>query len=345
MPHRLHYPHGDELPAAGETIEVAPGVHWLKMPLPFALNHINLWLLQEADGWSVVDAGYDTDTTRELWQVLFDGTMAGRPLGKVVATHYHPDHIGLAGWLTARFGADFHISLGEFLLARAVWHDLPGFDVPSFNAHFARHGLAEDKLAQFTERGNTFQWGVKSLPSSFNRLLAGQQIAIGGAQWQTIPGFGHSPEHMALWCEEKNVLISGDMLLPKISTNVGAWAADPDGDTLGQFLDSLDRFLVLPQDALVLPSHGRPFRGIHARVEVLKAHHAERLSVMLAAMDHSMSAVDLLPVLFGRMFDLYQTMFALAECIAHLNYLWHRGVVTREQDDAGVYRFSRTAQS
>ncbi|HEY9104994.1 MBL fold metallo-hydrolase [Chitinimonas sp.] len=342
MPDLLHYPHGEDAPAPGQALQVAPGVYWLKMPLPFALNHINLWLLEEGEGWCAVDAGYDTDLTRAHWQMLFDGAMAGRPLTRLVATHYHPDHIGLAGWLTERFGASFHISLGEYLLARAVWHDLPGFDVAAFNGHFARHGLPADKLAQFTERGNTYHWGVKQLPPSFNRLLAGQTLALGGSDWQTIVGHGHSPEHMVLWSADKGVLISGDMLLPKISTNVGAWAADPDGDALGQFLASLDRFLPLPDDTLVLPSHGRPFRGIAARVAALKAHHEERLAVLLAAMDGPRTAVDLLPVLFGRMFDLYQTMFALAECIAHLNYLWHRGAVVREQGADGVYRFHRS---
>lgn len=340
MPHRLSYPFDEQLPAPGATIEVAPGVHWLKMPLPFALNHINLWLVAEIGGWTAIDAGYDTDETRQLWQQLFAGTMQGLPLKRVLATHYHPDHIGLAAWLVERFDAPFHASLGEYLLAKAVWHDLPGFDVPSFNAHFARHGLPQDKLNQFAERGNTFRWGVKQLPAGFNRLLADDRIALGGSDWRCIPGFGHSPEHIALYSAERNILIAGDMLLPKISTNVGAWAADPDGDPLGQFLDSLDRFLSLPADTLVLPSHGRPFRGIHARVEALKAHHEERLAVMLAAIDGPKTAVELLPVLFGRMFDLYQTMFALAECIAHLNCLWHRGQLVRQQDAAGVYRFN-----
>lgn len=341
MPHRLSYPFDEQLPAPGTTIEVAPGVHWLKMPLPFALNHINLWLLAEAGGWTAVDAGYDTEETRALWAQLFAGTMQGLPLKRMVATHYHPDHIGLAAWLSAEFNAPFYTSLGEYLLAKAVWHDLPGFDVPSFNAHFARHGLAQDKLDQFAARGNTFRWGVKQLPPNFNRLIADQTLTMGGTNWRTIAGFGHSPEHIALYSAEKNVLIAGDMLLPKISTNVGAWASDPDGDTLGQFLDSLDRFLPLPADTLVLPSHGRPFRGVHARVDALKAHHADRLAALIAAVDTPKSAVELLPVLFGRMFDLYQTMFALAECIAHLNYLLHRGQLTRFVDDAGVYRFGR----
>jgi glyoxylase-like metal-dependent hydrolase (beta-lactamase superfamily II) len=339
MPHRLSYPFQDATPAAGETIQVGSGVYWHKMPLPFALNHINLWLIDEDDSWSAIDAGYGSDETRALWERHFVGTMAGRPLKRMIATHYHPDHIGLADWLATRFNAPFYCSLGEIAVARAVWHDLPGFDVAALNTHFASHGLPAEKLAQYAERGNTYHWGVPSLPLCYNRLLAGDVLQLRGSDWQTIPGYGHSPEHMALWCAEKKLLIAGDMLLPKISTNVGAWGSDPDSDALGQFLTSLDRFLALPEDTLVLPSHGRPFRGIAARVDALKAHHDERLTAMRAACVESKSAFDLLPVLFGRLFDLYQTMFALAECIAHLNYLWHRGEVRREMDAEGVYRY------
>ncbi|MDN3576365.1 MBL fold metallo-hydrolase [Chitinimonas viridis] len=340
MPHRLRYPLHDTLPMPGQTLQVAAGVHWLKMPLPFALNHINLWLLEEQAGWCAVDAGYDSADTRALWEQHFGGSMGGRPLTRVVATHYHPDHIGLADWLATRFDAAFHASLGEIALAKAVWHDLPGHDVAALNRHFALHGLPEAKQAQYAERGNTYHWGVKSLPVTFNRILAGDVLRLGGSDWLAIPGYGHSPEHMALYCADKGVLIAGDMLLPKISTNVGVWGGEPDGDPLRQFLASLDRFLHLPEDTLVLPSHGRPFVGIQPRVAALKAHHDERLAAMLAAMDGPMTAYELLPALFGRMFDLYQTMFALAECIAHLNYLWHGGKLVRRRDADGCHRFS-----
>jgi glyoxylase-like metal-dependent hydrolase (beta-lactamase superfamily II) len=339
MTESLSYPLQDALPLPGESLDVAPGVRWLKMPLPFALNHINLWLLRDGDGWCAVDAGYDSDETRALWARQFAGTMAGQSLTRMVATHYHPDHIGLADWLASRFDAPFHCSLGEYTLAKAVWHDLPGFDVVAFNAHFARHGLPDDKAQQFTERGNTYHWGVKLLPASFNRILADDVLTIDGVGWRAIPGYGHSPEHMAFYCEAKRVLIAGDMLLPKISTNVGAWAADPETDAVAQFLASLDRFIGLPADTLVLPSHGKPFRGLHARIDALKAHHAERLAALLSACDTPKTAFELLPVLFGRMFDLYQTMFAMAECITHLNHLWRAGQLRRERDGAGCWRF------
>ena len=340
MSNRLSYPLHDQLPVPGETVEVEAGIHWLRMPLPFALNHINLWLLREENGWTVVDTGFDSDKSREQWEQHFNETMAGLPLQRVVATHYHPDHIGLANWLTQRFTAPFYCSLGEFTAAHALWHDLPGFDVHALNAHFVRHGLPEGKAAQYLERGNTYRWGVKSLPMNFRRIFAGDALHLGGAHWTTIAGYGHSPEHMALYCEEKRCLIAGDMLLPKISTNVGVWASEPDGDPLKLFLASLDRFLELPEDTLVLPSHGRPFRGIHTRVAALHTHHQERLAAMLAAIRGPTTAFELVPVLFGRVFDLYQTMFALAECIAHLNHLWLSGRLRRDNNPDHCYQFS-----
>ncbi|WP_374356999.1 MBL fold metallo-hydrolase, partial [Chitinimonas sp.] len=242
-----------------------------------------------------------------------------------------------ADWLASRFASPFHCSMGEFLLARAVWHDLPGFDVAALNRHFASHGLPQAKLDDYAARGNTYHWGVKSLPGQFHRIMAGDTLTMAGTDWLAIPGHGHSPEHMAFYSAEKRLLIAGDMLLPKISTNVGAWGADPDADAVAQFLASLDRFLALPDDTVVLPSHGKPFVGIAARVEALKTHHAERLEAMYLALAEPSTAYQLLPTLFGRMFDLYQTLFAMAECIAHLNHLQAQNRIVRFVDDEGCW--------
>jgi glyoxylase-like metal-dependent hydrolase (beta-lactamase superfamily II) len=257
----------------------------------------------------------------------------------MVVTHFHPDHIGLAAWLAGEFGASFHCSHGEFLQAKAVWHDLPGFDEAALNRQLGAHGVPIKRLDEYANRGNTYHWGVKQLPNEYCRVQAGDRLVLGGAEWLAIAGHGHSPEHIAYYCADKRLLISGDMLLPKISTNVGAWGAEPDVDAVGLFLSSLDRFLELPDDTVVLPSHGKPFVGIAARVEALKTHHAERLEAMYAALDEPRTAFELLPTLFGRMFDLYQTLFAMAECIAHLNHLYRQGRVQRFVDDAGHWRY------
>jgi glyoxylase-like metal-dependent hydrolase (beta-lactamase superfamily II) len=225
--------------------------------------------------------------------------------------------------------------------AKAVWHDLPGHDTAALVAHFRAHGLPETRAAQLEARGNTYRHGVPSLPVTYRRLLPDEVRTFGGRVWRCLAGYGHSPEHLALYCAEDALLIAGDMLLPKISTNVGVWASEPDGDPLAQFLASLDVLATLPDDTLILPSHGRPFRGAAARVAALKAHHAERLAAIEAACGSPMSAYDMVPVLFGRVFDLYQTFFALAESVAHLNHLWHRGRLARVAGRDGVWRFVR----
>ncbi|MDK2125812.1 MBL fold metallo-hydrolase [Parachitinimonas caeni] len=339
----LDYPFDRTLPDPGTILPVAPGVYWLRMPLPFQLSHINLWLLDDGDGWTIVDCGYGSDETRALWQQIFDTQLAGRPVRRIVVTHDHPDHIGLADWLACRFEVPVWMTAGEYFAAHLVWRDLGGFSGEELAAHFHRHGISEETRHLLLSGGNSYTRGVPSLPASYHRLREGSMLNMGGARWEVIIGYGHSPEHAALYCAEKRVLIAGDMLLPTISTNVGSWPAEPEGDPVQLFLDSITRFETLPEDTLVLPSHGRPFRGIQPRVEALRLHHQERLQLLVDSCEQPRTAFELIPILFGRDFDLYQTFFALAECVAHLNHLWHTGRLLRHADDQGVLRFGRAS--
>jgi glyoxylase-like metal-dependent hydrolase (beta-lactamase superfamily II) len=333
----------DAPPAPGEATEVAPGVRWLRMPLPFALDHINLWLLREDDGrWTAVDAGYGDAPTRALWERHFAGTMRGAPLARIVATHYHPDHLGNAAWLAERFDAPVRMTQAEFLTAHALLDQRATHAFADTCALFAAHGLEREHVDALARRGNAYARGVPAAPRTIERLVAGDAPRLAGEPWTVIPGYGHSPEHASLYARERNVLISGDMLLPKISTNVSVWPAEPDGDPLGRFLASLEAFERLPGDALVLPSHGLPFRGIAARVAQLRAHHAARLAELEAALAEArrpMAAAELVPVLFRRALDLQQRFFATGEAIAHLNHLWHAGRVDRLRGDDGALRF------
>lgn len=339
MSQRLTYPFAERLPEAASAIEVAPGLFWLRLPLPFALDHINLWLLADGPGWTLIDTGYGDEASRAAWLALFDGALAGRPIRRILLTHSHPDHIGQADWLARRFGLVCHISLGEYASAQAVWHQLPGFDAEAQVRHFAGHGLDDATGRHYLERGNLFRQGVPALPMPFVRILDGDRFEIGGHCWVAQAGYGHSPEHMAFHCPELGVLIAGDMLLPKISTNVGAWGSERDGDPLARFLAALERTAELPESTLVLPSHGRPFVGIATRVAELERHHDERLALLWDACATPRHAFELIPALFGRVFDPYQTYFAMAECIAHLDHLWHCGALGREAGADGVLRY------
>jgi glyoxylase-like metal-dependent hydrolase (beta-lactamase superfamily II) len=374
----LHYPFGDMLPAPGRTIEVAPGVRWLRMRLPFALDHINLWLLRDRqdgrEGWTIVDCGIADETTRAAWEEVFASELDGLPVLRVVVTHMHPDHIGLAHWLTERWSRPGHecrlwISATDWNAARMASLATTGFGGESAAAFFARHGLTDPgALAKVRARSNYYASMVPQVPGRFRRLMDGQVLGVGGREWACIAGYGHAPEHIALHraqgdaCEATSaaadrgaaagpeaarppagVLISGDMVLPRISTNVSVIDIEPEADPLPLYLDSIAALRALPAGTLVLPSHGKPFIGLHERIEQLRVHHDERFTdVMAACASSPKSAADLLGVLFRRKLDLHQTTFAMGESIAHLHALQSQGRLRACALEDGVQRFAAT---
>ena len=341
----LHYPRGDQLPAPGGAIELAPGVKWLRMSLPFALDHINLWLLRDRfqgrEGWTVVDCCIDRPESRAQWEQVFARELDGLPVLRVIVTHMHPDHIGLAHWLCERWDAPLWISGTDYQAARYACEVVNSFGGERLADYFHSHGMLDaGELEQIRNRKAYYRGLVPAVPKSYARLLDGKRVAIGGHAWRCIAGYGHAPEHMALHCEARNILISGDMMLPRISTNVSVYEMEPEADALTLFLDSIDRFAPLPADVLVLPSHGKPFVGLHTRIQQLHDHHRDRLAEVLeAARPRPVSAHDMLPVLFKRPLDLHQTTFALGESVAHLHRLWYAGQLKRERGEDGVWRF------
>lgn len=342
----LHYPLGHALPPVGSTIEVAPGVRWVRMALPFALDHINLWLLRDRDddgrcGWAIVDCGITNDATRAAWEQVFAHELGGLPVLRVIVTHMHPDHMGLAHWLTERWQCRLWISATDYHVARIASQSTTGFGGDSAAAFFARHGLTDpEAVAKVRARSNYYSSMVPEVPRQYRRLMDGMVLRVGDHAWRCIAGYGHAPEHIALHGEALGVLISGDMVLPRISTNVSVYDTEPEANPLPLYLASLDRLRALPASTLVLPSHGRPFLGLHARIAQLHAHHDARLAETLAACrERPTSAHDLVPVLFKRELDLHQTTFAMGESIAHLHALWLDGRLQRRLGDDGIWRF------
>ena len=330
-----------EAPAPGTTTTVAPGIRWLRMPLPFALNHINLWLLDDGDGVTVIDTGLGLPDTRALWERIFADELGGKRITRVIATHFHPDHFGNTGWLTERWGVELWCTQAEYQAAVIACGARGAGKSGKMIDHYRRNGIAGDALERLRERGNHYPGLVPSLPDAYRCMRDGDRVVINGRRWEVIVVLGHAPEHAALWCEEMNVLISGDQVLPKITTNVSVWWDRPYDDPLRLYLDSLARFRPLPEDALVLPSHGLPFRGLHRRLDALRAHHDERLAETLDALGEPRTAAELLPVLFRRQLDTHQMSFAIGEALAHLSYLEAAGSVTRTLDADGIERYRK----
>ncbi len=340
-PQGMDYPHA-EPPPPGTVTAVAPGVFWLRMPLPFVLNHINLWLLEDGDGWTIIDCGFATDEARDCWTKIFAEQLDGKPVKRVIVTHFHPDHVGLCEWLCEQHQVMLWMTKAEFLQAHSVLKRGGAADPTALRAMMTRHGLDEPRMKWIDQRENLYPRGVPALPEAHRRMRDNESFAIGAHTWRVIVGYGHSPEHASLYCETLGVFIAGDMLLPRISTNVSVWPTEPEADPVGDFLASLTRYAALPAETLVLPSHGLPFHGITARVNALYDHHRTRLARVTTACATPRAAVDVLPVLFERNFDDHHLLFAMGEAIAHLNYLMHRGTLRRFAHGDGQLRFQQS---
>jgi glyoxylase-like metal-dependent hydrolase (beta-lactamase superfamily II) len=327
----------DERPETGESMQVAPGIFWLRMHLPFSLSHINLWLLEDHDGWTIVDTGVNVDECRETWKRTLATRMQDKALNRVLVTHLHPDHIGCAGWLADRCDAPLWMTRDEYLLARVLVADT-GRPAPEEGDRFYRGaGFEPEQMEYYHKMFGMFGRYVYELPESYHRMRNGDVIGIGPHEWEVIVGRGHSPEHACLYCAELNTLISGDQLLPTISSNVSVFPTEPEANPLADWLDSLVMLKSsIPDDVLVLPAHGKPFRGAHGRLDSLIAEHVECLETLSAVCDEPKRAVDVFAALFRSKIDSRNLIMATGESIAHLNYLLNDGRVEVDRDEQGV---------
>ncbi len=342
-PPRLNYPH-ETPPAPGTTLELAPGVHWLRMPLPFPPDHINLWLLADGPkdrptGWTIVDAGLAREDAKSHWERIFATVLNGLPVTRIIVTHFHPDHMGHAQWLCERWNAELWMTAGEWYMARSVHANGSPADIAARVAFYRGNGVSPEGIGPFAEPNNIYRRGVPEIPPVFRRIAGGQEIDIGGRTWFPIIGRGHAPEHACLWCTELGVLIGGDILLPRISPNISVWPNEPMANPLRDYLESLDGFSQVPADTLILPAHGLPYRGIHTRIADLKTHHAERLDALAAALDPPRAATGCFSLLFKREIVPGTMGLAVGEALAHLHFLEWEGRARRERiNDTWMFR-------
>lgn len=326
-----------------ELVDVAPGIKWLRLAMPFALDHVNVYLLQMEKGWLIVDTGLDSAKSRSVWEQVFSGPLRGETVVGVCCTHYHVDHVGLAGYLTDRWRVPLFMSYEEYFTLSGWPMDLK--EVPWQHAEFfQRAGYPKELLAKSLAMFD-FSEHISPLPPSFARLNAGSMLPVAGASWQILMGEGHSPEHAMLYSAQKGILISGDQLLPRISTNVSVSVVNPEDEPLSRWLSSLDRLAELPDDILVLPGHGLPFRGAKTRVAELRGHHQRQFEVIInACAKRRPSAFELVQIMYPYPLNDFDLQLALGECLAHVSYLLSRGGLEGKPDEHGATRY-RSAQS
>lgn len=324
-------------PAPGELVEVAQGVHWLRMPLPFSLEHINLWVLEARDHYVLVDTGIASARSRELWEQLAAQRLADKPVRGLICTHMHPDHMGLAGWLCERFDVPLSMTRDEYLYGRVLCVDGGGTAPASAVRFYRAAGYDEAELERLRDGFGVFARVVEMPPSEFVRLQDGERLSLAGLDWQVMVGRGHSPEHACLYCRQQRVVIAGDQILPSISSNVSVWPTEPQANPLDEWLTSCAALrAALPEDTLVLPSHGLPFRGVHERLTALIDHHKASLDRLYRAARTPLRAVDTFEVLFSRPVRGEEKTIATGEALAHLRYLQRRGLLRVSRDDSGV---------
>lgn len=341
MPHEtMHYPL--EAPAISQWRAIGQGVYWVRLPMPLALDHINVWLLEDGDGLALVDTGLRTEAVLDLWEKLLREPPFDRPLTRVFVTHMHPDHVGMAGWLTRRFGVKLWMSRLEYLTCRTMVADMSREAPPDALEFFREAGWQDAAIEKYRTRFGAFGQMIYKLPDSFRRLARGQRITIGDSEWQVVIGQGHSPEHACLYCAEKKLLISGDQVLPKISSNVSVHPLEPEANPMAGWLASLDWLQEnIPDDVLVLPAHDDCFRGLHARLQHLRDSQMRSLERLRAALREPRRVVDVFADLFSRPIEATSSHYHLAtgEAQACLNYLLERGEIRRELRD-GVAWYS-----
>ena len=330
----LDYPFGGTEPGEGGVMTVAPGVRWIRLSVPGPLRHVNCWLLDDDGGSALVDTGMNTTEARASWKMLAKGPLAGERFMRVIGTHFHPDHIGLAGWMCDRHRCPLVMTRGEWLTARMLAADVRDAVPEAMIAFWRGAGWDEDQLAHAVSRGwSGFRRIITPLPLSYIRIADGDMLRVGKVDWRVVVGSGHSPEHACLLDDYGGVLIAGDQVLPRISPNVSLGVTEPEADPLGEWLASIDRLKRLPGDVLVLPGHGDPFTGLRTRLDAMAAEHYARLDTLGEALVEPMRAIDAFPLLFRRTIGPDMLGMATGEALAHLRRLVIEGRATREERD------------
>ena len=342
VPQVMRHPRA-EPPAPGECVEIADGVLWIRLPLPMALNHVNVYALDDGDGWTVVDTGLSSKKTRAIWQALMAGPLDGKPVARIVVTHHHPDHVGNAGWFQSKHGAELVASRTTWLFARMLTLDVQEIWPKETLDYYRSTGMDPDVLAsRMAERPYNFADTVYPMPLGFIRIKQGDLIRMGGRDWDIHMGNGHAPEHATFWSRDDNLVLTGDQILNPISSNLGVYATEPMADPVADWLEACERLQPLARpDHLVLGGHKLPFTGLPVRIRQLIDNHHVALERLLNDLDRPKAAAECFAPLFTRPIRSGEYGLALVEAVAHMNHLYHIGAVTRTRRADGAWEFQR----
>ena len=341
MESKVDYIFGDKLPIPLEPIEVAEGILWFRLPMPIALDHINIYLLDDGDSWVLIDTGLADTKSIEIWTNILKKYLSKRPIQKIIGTHFHPDHVGLAGWLIERTDAEFWMTQIEWLSARQAYLTVDSGASQAMSAFYKKANLKPDLIKIYEDIGNDYRSMVTPIPLEYERIEHSTSFKIGDRVWKPVFGSGHSPDHVSFYCEKDRIMLGGDMLLPRITPIIAVWWQEPNADPLKGYIEFLETLESIGSDALILPAHNRPYKELQTRVADLIFHHNERLEITYEACKNENSANSIMQKLFTRKLDPFQTRFAIGETIAHINNLLKKGTLKRRLDDDGVYFYSQ----
>ena len=335
---KLRYPF-EMTPPEGEVTEVFEGIFWARLPLPMALDHVNVYIPDGDDGWTIVDTGFNSRRSRAIWQKLLEGPLAGKPVARVLVTHHHPDHVGLAGWFVSEHGAELLMSRTAWLMARMLTLDEQAVPPPETMAFWKSAGMSAEILAKRAkERPFNFADAVAPMPLGYTRVVGDSRLVLGGRGWLVLTVNGHAPEHLTLWSEDSQIVLAGDQIIPSISPNIGVYATEPEADPMAEWLESCERFQIYAHPGqLVLPGHKLPFVGTQTRLDQLIQNHHGALRRLEAFLVEPRTAAECFRTLFKRDIASGEYGLALVEAMAHCLHLWHAGRVTREMRADGAW--------
>ncbi len=326
-----------QAPELGAAVAVPHELRWIRLPVPGPLQHINVWLAPGRTGRVLIDTGLNQPQTHAAWASLALSEHLAEQLEAILVTHHHPDHFGMAGALAQRFEVPVRMSAPARAAALRSTSGTVGGSATDLAAYRREWGVDFAALVARARGAGTFDGLFSGIPAATAAIVEGERLGELRDPWQASLHFGHAEGHVCLYWRESDLLISGDQLLPAISSNVSLYPGAASENPLGDFLASLEKLARLPPQTIVLPAHGAPFRGVAVRAAQVQAGHRQRLAKLSDFVCEPRDTAEIVGALFGaRKLEGWNTLLAYGETLAHMRYLQLRGALLRLEQDGEV---------